>query len=256
MASDVPFLEDEFIEREALMLLAEFAASRGKVIKPPVPIEDILEKHLKLDLDFDDVHALVGVPRRHAGSEPDVLGAIFMDERRIVIDESLDPETDSFKEGRFRFTLAHEGGHWRLHRKLFARDAMQRSLLDEDPAPNVVCRTSQKKARIEYQADCFASCVLMPRKLVLAAWDAEYPDRRPRVLKPAEPVEHPFVEVPLFGRDIGCGYTELLDNALIRVARPFAERFCVSPLAMRIRLEKLGLLHRSPPLQRRFGERG
>ena len=33
-------------------------------------------------------------------------------------------------------------------------------------------------------------------------------------------------------------------------ARPLAEQFLVSPIAMRIRLEKLGLLHREVPHQR------
>jgi hypothetical protein len=37
---------------------------------------------------------------------------------------------------------------------------------------------------------------------------------------------------------------------LERFCKPLAERFLVSPIAMRIRLEKLGLLHRSVPLQR------
>jgi hypothetical protein len=40
------------------------------------------------------------------------------------------------------------------------------------------------------------------------------------------------------------------DLTLDSFAKPFAEKFLVSPIAMRIRLEKLGLLHRSVPLQR------
>ena len=40
------------------------------------------------------------------------------------------------------------------------------------------------------------------------------------------------------------------DYVLENFARPFAEQFMVSPIAMRIRLEKLGLLHREVPLQR------
>ena len=80
------------------------------MIAPPIPIEDIVEKHLKLGFEFDDMHQLFGVPRSGLGFEPDILGAIFFDERRIVIDESLDPEENPSMEGRYRFTLAHEGG--------------------------------------------------------------------------------------------------------------------------------------------------
>ena len=39
--------------------------------------------------------------------------------------------------------------------------------------------------------------------------------------------------------------TETDEQALDRFATPFAKQFLVSPIAMRIRLEKLGLLHRT-----------
>ena len=146
------------------------------MIAPPIPIEDIVEKHLKLGIEFDDMHRLFGVPRSGLGLDPDILGAIFFDERRIVIDESLDPEENPSKEGRYRFTLAHEGGgHWRLHRHLFAKDPAQVSLFDEPAAPSVVCRSSQAKEPVEWQADFYASCLLMPRKLVMAAWRRDVP---------------------------------------------------------------------------------
>jgi hypothetical protein len=122
MTKFVPYLADEVIERDAAALLAEYAQARGVTVKPPIPIEDIVEKHLKLRFEFDDTHRLFGVPRSSLGLEPDILGAMFFDEARIVIDKSLDPEENPAKEGRYRFTLAHEGGgHWRLHRHLFAR---------------------------------------------------------------------------------------------------------------------------------------
>ena len=65
-----------------------------------------------------------------------------------MIDESLDPEENPAKEGRYRFTLAHEGGgHWRLHRHLFAKDPAQAALFDGPATPSVVCRSSQAKER-------------------------------------------------------------------------------------------------------------
>jgi hypothetical protein len=176
----------------------------------------------------------------------------FSTERRIVIDESLDPEESPTKEGRYRFTLAHEGGgHWRLHRHMFARDPAQVSLFNEPAPPSVVCRLSQAKEPVEWQADFYASCLLMPRKLVMATWDEMFPDHKPRVVQPRTPINHPFVEVPRVERHIGdldCPETD--DNVLDRIARPLAAQFLVSPIAMRIRLEKLGLLHRELPHQR------
>ena len=81
--------------------------------------------------------------------------------------------------------------------------------------------------------------------------DRMFPDRKKRVLQPRTSISHPFVEIPRVERRIGgldCSGTE--DNALDRIARPLAEPFLVSPIAMRIRLEKLGLLLREVPHQR------
>jgi IrrE N-terminal-like domain len=254
MPKKVPYLREEQIERDAAALLAEYAQARNVVIAPPIPIEDIVEKHLKLGIEFNDMHRLLRVPRSGLGLDPDILGAIWFDDRRIVIDESLDPEENPSKEGRYRFTLAHEGGgHWRLHRNLFAKDPAQVSFFNEPAPPSVICRSSQAKEPVEWQADFYASCLLMPRKLVMAAWDEMFPDRKPRVLQPRTPINHPFVEVPRVAWQIGdydCPETD--DNALDRIARPLAEQFLVSPIAMRIRLEKLGLLHREVPNQRIF----
>lgn len=257
MPKKVPYLDEQRIERDAAALLAEFQQARGVVITRQVPIEDIVEKHLKLGIEFDDMHRLLNHPRSGLGRDPDILGAMFFDERRIVIDESLDPEENPSMEGRYRFTLAHEGGgHWRLHRHLFAKDPAQVSLFKEPAPPSIVCRSSQAKESIEWQADFYASCLLMPRKLVMAAWDEMFPDRTPRVLQPRTPISHPFVEVPRVDCQIGdhdCSETD--DNVLDRIARPLAEQFLVSPIAMRIRLEKLGLLHRTVPLQRLLSDR-
>jgi hypothetical protein len=246
----VPYLSEEAIERDAAALLAEYSQKRGDAIIPPIPIEDIVEKHLKLGIEFDDMHRLFNHPR--SGFDPDILGAVFFNEGRIVIDESLDPEEHPSKETRYRYTVAHEGGgHWRLHRRLFIQDSAQANLFGDPTPPSVVCRSSQAKERVEWQADFYASCLLMPRKFVMTAWDEMFPDRKPRVLRPRTPINHPFVEVPRLDYRIGnLRGSETEDDLLDRIARPLAGRFLVSAIAMRIRLEKLGLLLREVPHQR------
>ena len=109
MPKKVPYLREEQIERDAAALLTEYAQVRNVVIAPPIPIEDIVEKHLKLGIEFDDMHRLLRVPRSGLGLDPDILGAIWFDDRRIVIDESLDPEENPSKEGRYRFTPGARG---------------------------------------------------------------------------------------------------------------------------------------------------
>ena len=198
MSRFVPYLADEAIERDSVSLIEEFEHARGVTIEPPIPIEDILEKHLKLRIEFDDLHARHNVPRPENG-QTDILGAIYGD-GSIFIDESLDPEENPVREGRYRFTLAHEGGgHWRLHQHLIKEDTAQASLFGDDGAPKFICRSSQAKERVEWQADFYASCLLMPRKMVFAVWDEFFPDRKKRVLQPQTPIEHSFVEIPKYG---------------------------------------------------------
>jgi hypothetical protein len=43
-----PYLSEAQIERDAAALLAEFGQARGATIAPPIPVEDIVEKHLSL----------------------------------------------------------------------------------------------------------------------------------------------------------------------------------------------------------------
>jgi hypothetical protein len=239
----VSYVPDETIEKDAQALLAEYAHARGVSIKAPIPIDDIIEKHLRIGIEFDDMHRLIGVPR--SGIGPDILGAIYFEQKRIVVDESLDPDANPAMEARYRYTAAHEVGHWRRHRKLFGKDPAQGSRLDGAAPPSVVCRSSQAKARIEVQADLYASYVLMPRKLVMAAWNDAFPDRKPRALKPGIPIDHSFVEFSHESTFVepDTVQTESDYQALNRFATRFARLFLVSPTAMRIRLERLGLLH-------------
>ena len=253
MAKFVPYLSEEQIERDAAALLAEYARARGVVIAPPIPIEDIVEKHLKLGIEFDDIHRLFNVPRSGLGRDPDILGAMFFEEARIVIDESLDPEEYPVKEGRYRFTLAHEGGgHWRLHRQLFAKDPAQAALFGGPSEPSVVCRSSQAKERVEWQADCYSSCLLMPKNLVIEAWRERFGNTNARIAKRKNrlmwPVDSNHEAAEIF-RSFD---RQRNDEVMNEFARPFAEKFHVSMVAMRIRLERLGLLHGEVPRQRSF----
>jgi hypothetical protein len=88
MAIQIRYLPEGAIEKDAEDLLAEFAQARGITLKPPIPIDDIVGKHLKLRIDFDDLHQVLGVPQ--VGAEPDIFGALWVDRREIYIHESLD----------------------------------------------------------------------------------------------------------------------------------------------------------------------
>jgi Zn-dependent peptidase ImmA (M78 family) len=256
MTRFIPYLAEEAIEHDAEALLAEYAQSRGIVITPPIPIEGIIEKHLKLRVEFDDTHKLFGVPRE-SERDADILGAIFFDERRIVIDESLDPEERPGIEGRYRFTLGHEGGgHWRLHRHLFAKDPAQALLFDGPTAPSFVCRSTESKKREEWQADFYSSCVLMPKNMLIRAWGERLGDTKARILQRPNRTALPK-EVDDETAAALRSYEQQRDDERLReFVRPFAEKFLVSLDAMRIRLERIGLLHGEVPRQRSFASAG
>jgi len=245
----VPYLPEAAIERDSVALLTEYAQARGVPIGPPVPIEDIVEKHLKLCIEFDDTHKIFCVPR-DPGSDADILGAIFFDDARIMVDESLDPEEMPGIEGRYRFTLGHEGGHWRLHRWIFAKNPAQGALFGGPEAPSFICRSSEAKRPEEWQADFYASCLLMPRDLVIDAWQRRFGNTNARMLKRKDRIALPAE----MDKEIAVAFRSFEqqrdDERMNEFARPFAQKFRVSMVAMRIRLERLGLLLREVPRQR------
>ena len=167
----VPYLKESEIELAANELLHRYAKWKGAAVRPPIDIDNIIEGYFGLDLVFIDLPAFLGIP--------DVLGATFLKEKRVFIDESLDLEG---KEGRLAFTLAHETGHWELHRPLIEAAQVTAPLFakgDMPEQPSIVCRSTQKKAPAEWQADKFAACLLMPATEVRATVRALCGDRLP-----------------------------------------------------------------------------
>ena len=246
MKIKVRYLSEDQIEKEAELLLAEYAETAGGPIRLPVPVEDITTYHLALRLGFADLHETLRIPMLR--DQPDILGAIWIDKEAVLIDESLDPNRYPSMRGRYRFSVGHEIGHWRLHRAYVANDANQASLFDATSEPTVICRSSQAKEPIEWQADLYSSCVLMPRAMVFEEWAERFGSASNVIM--TEDVRRTYVESDHRSiarrRFSGLSHAELDDY----VVAPFAENFQVSKQAMRIRLEKLGLLNRDVPRQR------
>jgi len=223
----VKYLPRERIEGEALSLLAEYGRRFGAVERPPIPVEEIIECLLQLDLGFDDLPRMLGMP--------DVLGATWVGEKRVLIDESLDPTFPTAVEGRYKFTIAHEIGHWQLHRHYFQSDPAQASLFTPSPEPSIVCRTGSRKDPIEWQADYFAGQLLMPKEMVFEAWEARHGSLEPYVA--VDEIE-----------DLPARWNLAEDRTpTVEVARELAGEFGVSAQAMQIRLIGLGLVKTEDP---------
>lgn len=97
----VPCLAPAVVEQAACDLLAAYEAAIGRPAEPPIPIELIIEQHLKLDFAIADLAEKLG--------RDDVLGATWFEKGMIRMDRRLEGH-----EGRISFTMAHEVGHWVL----------------------------------------------------------------------------------------------------------------------------------------------
>lgn len=236
-AAKLRYMKEQEFEDESALLLAEYGRKHGMVIAPPIPIDEIVELYLELRLTFDDMHQLFGVD--------DVHGALWVNYRRVGIDQRLEPTDNPSMLGRYRFTLAHEAGHWRLHRHLFQRRANQLQLLPENAErPEYICRSSDTEP-IEYQANRFASCLLMPREMVKRAWHELRGNMDPIYLDDLRANQEHILTAEILRRGGFKSGDNAIDNMLLEHAsRPLAQTFEVSPDAMRIRLEGMKLLAR------------
>jgi len=181
----VPYLPQAKIESAANELLRKYGKWKGTEIKPPIDIDEIIEGYFGLQLTFCNLEEILGMD--------DVLGATWFEEKHVKIASSLED-----KEGRMVFTMAHETGHWWLHRPIIEMDKVTLPLFSKEdgmPAtPALVCRSSQKPPA-EWQADQFAACLLMQASAVrstvlsmygdsLPAWDDVQAKRKAKAFDP------------------------------------------------------------------------
>jgi Zn-dependent peptidase ImmA (M78 family) len=151
------FLTDKQIEREAERLRQDALGIRANDL--PVDVEGIAFDYLATTDNLilcDDVE----LPDEH-GEE--VLGKLDVIAGRIHINARLRSEP-----GRYRFTLAHELGHWRLHRHHLLALQNQPSLFASHPGANGPTMTTLNRAvtslkppREEIQANRFAAALLV-----------------------------------------------------------------------------------------------
>jgi len=223
--SKVSFLSKAEIQQKTRELLDQWGAFTRKEIQPPIPVEAIAEKYLEFTLEYDNLEEILGIP--------DVLGATWAEEKRMVINQSLLESV----EGRIAFTCGHEIGHWILHRQYLFNQFMRSHVSGNDlDQPTIVCRISTAKLRGEWQADYFSACLLMPEEEVVSAYQKAF-GQAPLMI---------FNEKSCFGRNHPVDF--VLDPALDTV-KEIAQRMIgegkftnVSKEAMCYRLNDLGLI--------------
>ncbi len=157
MTIEVPFRRMSEIEAMALDLLEKYQTWKESPLAAPIDVDEIIEGYFKIYLEFGDLKEHLSIS--------DVLGAAWFDEKIIRIDSSLEE-----KEGRLSFTMAHEVGHWWMHRPIYEMGKLSLQLFSYDksapPSSAIVCRSTMKKEPAEWQADQFAGMLLMPASLM------------------------------------------------------------------------------------------
>jgi Zn-dependent peptidase ImmA (M78 family) len=144
MVKGVKFIPEEKIEEKAITLLEKAEKQRIYQFKSCTPIDLIAEKTLKLQIKFANLNEdLEGV-----------LGALDISNKTIWIDNSLSDDDNFTLMSRCNFTIAHEFGHYILHKKLYNEENIQLYHYGDN-------QTNAIK-NMETQADRFASYLLMP----------------------------------------------------------------------------------------------
>jgi Zn-dependent peptidase ImmA (M78 family) len=154
----IPWLPKKRIHEKAQRVITDYESETGNQVAPPIPLEDIIERGLNLKracIEFED---------DTIGS--DVLGATYVSERLVCVNAKL---LQRRHEGRLNFTWAHEAGHWILHRKFVVAERRSDSV-----GAKILCRTEDSKKPMEWQADYFAACLLMPEQFVHRAFQEAF----------------------------------------------------------------------------------
>jgi len=218
----VPYIEKNNIEGEAEYLIASYEKKYGLIDSLYTPIDSIVEHHLGITIDVQEL-------------DDDVLGCIDVHNKAISINQNLDPHNYKNMEGRYNFTLGHETGHYILHKELVA--PVMPSLFEDnaiEKPSGILCRKSDYKEPIEWQADYFSGCVLMQKTKVYKHWGEYMGSHAPYYFdKSVDSSE--FIEGKLV-------LTFNHNSYLQTMFEEFAKTFRVSSQAMIIRLKELGLL--------------
>ncbi len=146
----------EAIERRAEEFLSQVPAYVWDGEKLPVPIEDIADTYLGLLVrDVEDLGTAPGAPELGHGQA--LSGLLLPAAGEIWVNA----EEARQWPARRRFTIAHELGHWRLHRDAERGVFCRSGSIEPDAA-----LTSAPLPPVEDEANVFAAAMLMPARLV------------------------------------------------------------------------------------------
>lgn len=181
--NNIDILSRDKIDNEAEKFLMKY---RPKALKEAtkLDLEALIENDLEVEIDYQNLdkdHQILGATIFRDGYME-----VYNNEKKelkkfksntMIFDIQL---SEDYKQaGRFLFTLAHEIGHWVLHKKYFFIDEGQQSIFDycsKEEKSSIICakrsetdmirvRKKTEQEWVEWQADNFASSILMPKQV-------------------------------------------------------------------------------------------
>jgi len=138
---EVPFINERILRAHAENFLERHYPS----LAIPIPIEVIVERDLNIQI--------IPIPGLRRSFHIDAF--ITSDFGEIHVDETQMMDN----EQRYRFTLAHEIGHMVLHRNIYNSFGIINEATWRTAQSNI---GDQSTGALEYQANSFASYLLMP----------------------------------------------------------------------------------------------
>jgi hypothetical protein len=146
----------EEIERIAEDFLARIPGYVWDGATLPVPVEEIADTHVGLLVrDVEDLGTAPGAPKVAHG---EALSGLLLPAKGEIW---VNAEEARQWPARRRFTIAHELGHWRLH-----RDADERAVFCRSGSIAPDAQTPDPVPPAEDEANAFAAAILMPARLV------------------------------------------------------------------------------------------
>ena len=194
---EVPFLSYEQLKRTAEMTLESSRSAR----QIPVDIELLVERDFGIEI----------IPFRGLQERFGIDAFISQDAKSISVDEFVLEN----RINRYRFSLAHELGHRVLH------DAILKSL----SFPTIQAWKSQMSqipereySFLEYQANTFANCLLLPSKELAESFQRALAIVRENGIEPAA---HPEVCLDSISTGLGKQFKVSREAVLNRLKNKF-----------------------------------
>lgn len=145
------FISKDDIELYAQKIIMRVQEKRKKPIKWPLDVGHLAE-YLGLDMDCGEIPA---------DEEGAIAAMILPTECKIIINENNQQLSSGFEAS----TIAHEIGHWILH---INQEAVRKFVEMRNRGVDItvepfLCRSANTQKGIEWQAQYFAGCLLMPK---------------------------------------------------------------------------------------------